>query len=177
MHEDNLEPVQPEPEPEVVFAEGYEVYLKALLKAWGELDQIKETKKQLAYRESKLNETVAALKPLVFKQTWDINMLTLSDAIRFVFSSAKRSLTAVAVRTKLEDLDYNLSQFDNPLATIHTALKRMGDTNELVLVENDDKKKVFEPGPDLKTVAEPESGMPSYSDVMGLLGENTAGEK
>ena len=160
-----------------IFADGYEVYINALIKAWGELDQIKETEKQLAYRKAKLNETVEALKPLVFKQTWDINTLTLSDAIRFVFKSAKRPLSALAVRTKLEDLGYNLEQFDNPLANIHTALKRMGDTDELTLIDKDDKKKMFEPGPELKPIAEPQADVPSYSDVIGMLGENSAGDK
>lgn len=175
MARDNIE--ENPPDPAVEFADGFEVYIDALIKAWNELDQIKETEKQLAYRKSKLNETVAALKPLVFKEAWDINSLTLSDAIRFVFSTAKRPLTAIATRTKLEDLGYNLEQFDNPLANIHTALKRMGDTDELVLVVDDDKKKMFEPGPELKPIAKPENEMPNFADVLGMLGENSAGEK
>lgn len=174
MSEDKLEKTPPDP----VFAEGYEVYIDAFIKAFGELEDIKVKEKELAYRKAKLNETVIALRPLVFKQDWDINTLTLSDAIRFVFNTVKRPLSALDLRTKLEDLDYNLAQFDNPLANIHTALKRMGDTNELYVIEKDDKKKTFEPGPNLKPVPEPAGAeVPSYGDLMGMLGENSTGEK
>ena len=162
--------------PSLEFADGYEGYIDAFVKALHELEEIKTTERNLAYRKAKLNESVTALRPLVFKQAWDINNLTLSDAIRFVFSNAKRHLSAIAVRTKLEDLGYNLDQFDNPLANIHTALKRMGETDELYVIESD-KKKSFEPGPNLKAITEPLTELPSAEDLRGMLGENSAGDK
>jgi hypothetical protein len=145
----------PQITPLVEFVDGCEPYLDALVKAWEELEEIKVKEKEMAYRKAKLNESVSALKPLVFKHTWDINTLGLSDAIRFVFSNTKRALSAIEIRAKLEDLGYSIDGFENPLANIHTAVKRMSDTNELSPVESDGKKKVFESGPELKAIPEP----------------------
>ena len=154
-----------ESKPPIEFVDGYEPYLEALYRSWKELEEIKVKERELAYRKAKLNESVVALRPLVFKHSWDINTLTLSDAIRFVFSTAKRPLTAIGVRTKLEDLGYNLQQFDNPLANIHTALRRMGDTDELSRSGQDEKKKAFEPGPELKPISEPLTDAPSVNEI------------
>jgi hypothetical protein len=151
MTEDKLTQTQPP----VEFVDGCEPYLDALVNAWQELDEIKVKEREMAYRKAKLNESVTALKPLVFKHTWDINTLGLSDAIRFVFSNTKRPLSALDIRAKLEDLGYSLDGFDNPLANIHTAIKRMNETNELSPVDSDGKKKVFESGPELKPIPEP----------------------
>jgi hypothetical protein len=134
------------------FAEGFQAYIDPLLTAWRELDEIEAKEKEFAIRKSRLKATVEALKPLVFKEAWDINSLGLSDAIRFVIQNAGRALSARDIRTKFEDFDYDLSGFDNPLASIHTALKRMAETDELVELGEDGKKKTFTPGPDLKPV-------------------------
>jgi|SRR5262249_29866255 len=169
----------PEP-PSLEFAEGYEVYAEALLSAYKERDQIVETEKQLAFRKAKLNETIEALKPLVFKRTWDINSLGLSDAIRFVFNNSQRHLTASDVRTKLEDLGYDLKQFDNALASIHTALRRMTETQELYFIpdESEGKKKLFEAGPELKPVPEPKTETTNAQEILAALsGSDTDKEK
>ena len=84
------------------FAEGYEPYIDAFVRAFHELEEIKIKEKEFAFRKAQLNDTVAALKPLIFKQSWDINDLTPTDAIRFVFRSAKRPLAAIEVRSKLD---------------------------------------------------------------------------
>jgi len=153
----------------IEWAEGCDLYIDAFINAWNELNEIASKEKEFAYRKAILNDTVTALKPLIFKRTWDINSLTLSDAIRWVFKTAKRSLTALEVRSKLTDLGYNLDQFDNPLANIHTALTRMGDTNELSKIENEGKKKAFEPTPDLKPVPEPELNAGAIAAITGRI--------
>jgi hypothetical protein len=158
------------------FAEGYEVYAQALAKAYRERDEIVETEKQLAYRKTKLNETIDALIPLVFKRVWDINTLGLSDAIRFVFNNARRPLSPLDIRSKLEDLGYNLKQFENPLASIHTALRRMGETDELYPVESEDKKKMFEPGPELKSIPEPKKEINTAALIAAISGLSKSAE-
>jgi hypothetical protein len=69
-------------------------------------------------------------------------------------SGSNRPLSAIEIRSKLTDLGFNLDQFSNPLASIHTALTRMGETNELTLVEKGDEKKKFMPGPEMKSIPE-----------------------
>jgi len=154
---DDKEQKNPRQKPEgPEFAEGFEAYIDPLLKAWNELDEIEAKEKEFAVRKCRLKATVEALKPLVFKETWDINSLSLSDAIRFVISNAGRPLSAMDIRTKLADFDYRLDGFENPLANIHTALKRMAETDELAEYDEDGKKRTFTPGPELKPV-QPES--------------------
>jgi hypothetical protein len=94
----------------------------------------------------------------------DISSLSLADAIRLVIHSTERGITAKEIRGKLDDLGYDLSKHENPLASIHTAAKRMIDTEELIWVDDHNKK--LSAGPELKPV--PEAG-PSI-DVLESLG-------
>jgi hypothetical protein len=144
------------------------LYRAALERAWNELAVIIEQKKQIATREAQLNETVRALTPLVGEWTPDLTELSLSNAVRFVFNGLAigRTLSAMDVRTKLEELGYNLSEYENPLANIHTCMRRMIDSEELTLVETKDNKKQFEAGPELKSVPLPE---PIVKDTEGKL--------
>jgi hypothetical protein len=172
MSEDKEQKTAPET-PEVVFTEDCDLYFDALLNAAKELKEIEEKEKEFAYRKAILNDTITALKPMVFKRAWDINALNLSDAIRFIFKSTKRSLSALEVRSKLTDMGYSLDQFDNPLANIHTALTRMGETNELAKIEGEGKKKTFEPTPELKPIQEPEPSANALANLMALASLGT----
>jgi hypothetical protein len=132
-----------------------DIYWDALKKAVAELEHLRVQKQELAFRMSQLNETVKALWPLVRKDSNNINSYTLTNAVRFVFNGAERTLSVADVRNKLEELGFDLSQYDNPLANIGTAMSRMVEADEIVKVESDDKKKKFEAGPGLKDVPAP----------------------
>jgi hypothetical protein len=120
-----------------------------------ELERIKEEEKNLAIRRAQLQETVRALSPLVFNERLDVNSLSLSNAIRLIFSGTEHLLTPLEVRGKLRDLGFNLEQYENPLANIHTALNRMAESEELTRQDDADQKK-FNAGPALKPVPERE---------------------
>lgn len=136
-------------------------YCEAYLAAYRELEQVKAEELRLAIRKAQLKETLKALVPLALGDDYkvDVNSLTLADALRMVVAGSDRPLNATEFRCKLQDLRYNLDQYENPLASIHTALDRMVETDELVLTKKD-KKKQFEAGPELKSVPELEAPPP-----------------
>jgi hypothetical protein len=149
------------------------VYKDALNRVWTELEAIKEMKKNLGLREAMLNDTLRALLPLVGTWMTDISDYSLSNAVRFIFNglAPDRSLTPIEVRAKLEELGYNLGEHENALASIHTCMRRMTETEELILVTTEDKKKKFEPGPELKSVPEPEGRIATLKDLLGAQRE------
>jgi hypothetical protein len=129
-------------------------YQEALWKAYGEIQEIKRQEADLAIRKSKLRKTVAALYPIVYPSpAEDINSLSLADAIRMIVKNSDTGVPAKEVRNRLFDLGYDLSKYSNPLASIWTAAKRMIDSEELTLTEDEDEKKLA-PGPELKTIPE-----------------------
>ena len=152
-------------------------------RVWTELERIKEQKKQLAIREVQLNESVRALLPLVGAWQVNVNEYSLSNAVRFIFNSLEpgsgRGLTAMEVRSKLEDLGYDLTKYENPLASIHTCVRRMIETEELNLMESseDEKKKKFEPGPELKPVPEVSDGKLGMLSQLWKISEADQGKK
>jgi hypothetical protein len=125
-----------------------DLYRDALLKAWAELEGLKQEERRIILRKAQLTKTCSALFPLVFSDPPDVNALSLPNAIRLVISSADRPLSANDMLTKLEDVGFDMKKFDNPLANILTAMKRMADSEELVLVDGDKKRVVA--GPQLK---------------------------
>lgn len=163
-------------DPTYEFVEGHEPYFDVFVKAYMEVEEITKKERELAYRKAKLNDTMKALRPLIFKEVWDINTLNLSDAIRFVFSSTKRKLSALEVRSKLEDLSYSLDQFDNPLANIHTAIRRMVDTGELFPAEDENKKKTFEASPELKPIPDVNTEMPDMGALKAMISADKQGQ-
>lgn len=135
-------------------SEEYNPYRDALEMALAEFKALQEQERQIAIRKANVKASIKALAPLVNQKSTDVNSLGLADAIRLVFGGTSRTLSPIEVRGKLEDLGFNLSNFENPLASIHTALNRMVDTNELVSSKSEDNKKRVGAGPELKPVPE-----------------------
>ena len=129
-------------------------FCAAYLGAKQELERLTEEEKRITVRKAQLHETMKALAPLFCPELLpEIKSMSLADAIRLVIKNAQRPVSTLEIRSKLKDWGYDLSQHENPLASIHTALKRMEATEELSLVEEDgSEKKKFEPGPQLKAV-------------------------
>jgi hypothetical protein len=130
------------------------IFSDALDAAVAELAELEEQERNIISRKADLRQTVNALWPVVFKQQLtDINTLSLPDAMRLVMRSAGRPLNANDYRTKLTDLGFDLSKFDNPMVNIQTAMKRMVDSEEMYWVEGETKRVL--PGEKLKPVPEP----------------------
>jgi hypothetical protein len=131
-----------------------DIFGEALNAALDELVELETQERNIASRKADLRQTVSALWPVVVKQPLtDINTLSLPDAMRLVLRSAGRALNAHDYRAKLLDLGFELSKFDNPMANIQTAMKRMVDSGEMCWVEGEAKKVL--PGEKLKPVEEP----------------------
>jgi hypothetical protein len=161
---DKTESGEPQPQPQIddkaIFALAYVAALK-------KLDELTEEEKRIAVQKAQLRETMKALGPLFNPKKADISSLTLSNAIRLVINSTGRPISALEIRGKLKDWGYNLDKFENPMASIHTALSRMEEADELTKSKDErGKKKKFEPGPELKPV--PEAVFPQTMTALGF---------
>jgi hypothetical protein len=129
-------------------------YQKALAQMSGELEEIKKQESQLAIRKARLIESFDSLLPLAFPDEIEVevNSLTLADAIRLAVRSAARPLHVREIRSRLDDMGFGtVRKFKNPMASVHTAVNRMIDSQELVYITDPhDGAKVIEGGPFLK---------------------------
>ncbi len=62
-----------------------------------------------------------------------------TDAVRRLLRSSDEALTPVELRAKLPDAGFSLTDYSNPLASIHTILKRLVKTGEARMVLKGDK--------------------------------------
>ncbi len=150
-------------------------YQEALRAAWIELSQIQEEEKNLLVKKARLKQTCEALWPLAYPDVVypDINSLSLADAIRLMVQSCnERVITVKEIRGKLQDIGFDLSKYKNPLASIHTAATRMVESEELTWVDDDGNK--LTAGEKMKPVLTAE---PDTAALLGMMGENSAGEK
>jgi hypothetical protein len=152
-------------------------YRSALDKAVSDLAELNKKEHEIMVRKAQLRETVKALRALCGDLP-DVNSLNLSDAIRLVFSGASEPMTAIEVRTKLQELGYEVTKLNNPLAHIHTAIKRMVDAEEILWHgEDEDMKKLFEPGEKLKTPALESLGLTLNDTISEIQGLSSEGKK
>jgi hypothetical protein len=150
------------------------LYSDALFAAYSELSQLSEQEREIGIRKAQLRESVKALTPLVYGNAVDINALSLPDAMRLVFRSAGRALSANDFRTKLQDFGFDLEKYSNPLANIITAMNRMVESDEMEWVKGTATKTVT-PGPNLKSLPELEP-LPEPPVGLTKLIEFTEGE-
>jgi hypothetical protein len=151
-------------------------YQTALFAAWEELEKLKEQERQITLRKAQVQQTVSALWLLVFPENEDINNLSLPNAIRMIMRGTQRALKAIEVKSKLEDMGFDMSKFENPMANVSTALRRMVDAEELIYVEDEDQKKKVAPGPELKSVPETATTPANLNALATLYGIKPPGE-
>ena len=128
-------------------------YKLALDKAIADLDALTTKEREIALRKAQLRETIKALSALCGKLP-DISAFSLSDAIRLVICGANEGLSPIEIRGKLTEMEYDLSKYKNPPASIHTALNRMVETEEIVHISDEDEK--VEAGENMKSPVLPE---------------------
>ena len=54
----------------------------------------------------------------------------LTEACRMVLQNATAPLTALGIRDRLESIGFDLDRYANPLAAVHTTLKRLAEAGE-----------------------------------------------
>lgn len=132
-------------------------YRIALWKAVDELGDLQRQEQELTVRKARIKQTIDALWSLAYPgEPEDVSSMTLANAIRLIINSTGRAVTVKEIRSRLNDIGFDLSKYGNPLASIHTAASRMIATEELVYVEDEDEKKLAA-GPELKPVPPPET--------------------
>jgi aspartokinase len=73
-----------------------------------------------------LRQTIAAIAPLVNESAPS----GLTDAIRAILAKAGEPLSASDIRDRLADMGFDMKSYSNPLATIHTILRRLTESDE-----------------------------------------------
>ena len=113
-------------------------YKAALKKARSDWNELVKKEREIAVRKAQLKGTIRALYALCSSLP-DINALSLSDAIRLMIKGTNGGLSALGIRDKLEEMGFDLTKFKNPLASIHTAIGRMTQLGEFVVLREGDK--------------------------------------
>jgi hypothetical protein len=120
----------------------------------GILEKLKEAIKTRAEAEKEIAEYTNALRALAKviedKEAGDQYLASLdelsgkfgfADAIRFVLGPAQKPLTTTAIRSLIQiSKKMDLSAYSNPMASIHTTLRRMVESGEVEVVIIDGEK-------------------------------------
>ena len=105
-------------------------YRRALDAAVREYETLAAERTALDARISQLQHSIAALTKLCgFEPTVPLG---LTDACRLVLRNSPLPLTALEVRDRLASIGIDLTKYSNPLASIHTILRRMRESGEIV---------------------------------------------
>ncbi|HET9384334.1 MAG TPA: hypothetical protein VFO67_04240 [Gemmatimonadales bacterium] len=104
-------------------------YRRALEAAAREYETLGAERQHIDKRLSELAQTIATLSRLCGLTPtvpWG-----LTDACRTVLRNAGAPMTPSDVRDRLQGIGYDLASYSNPLAAIHTTLKRLAEAEEL----------------------------------------------
>jgi hypothetical protein len=115
-------------------------YRRALDTAVRELEQALAQRQTLDGRIAQLKQTVGTLNKLCgYEPTvpW-----SLTDACRTVLRSAAAPLTAVQIRERFETIGLDTTRYANALSAIHTVLKRLEETGEIIPSRDDESTRV-----------------------------------
>lgn len=108
-------------------------YRVALDAAIREYEALGARRRAIDERLAQLAQTIGTLNRLcgfVSTVQWG-----LTDACRVVLKGARRPMTPVDVRDRLDAIGFDLSKYSNSLAAIHTILKRLHESGEVLFVE------------------------------------------
>ncbi len=116
-------------------------YKRALAAAIGEYDRLKEEREAIETRLAQLRQIIGALGPLCRLPRHDA--LGLTDACRSVLRATYGPLTPVDVKAGLQTMGLDLSAHSNPLASIHSVLKRLARSGEILQLKDRRRKAVY----------------------------------
>jgi len=118
-----------------------DAYRAALDAAVKEYERLIGQRSSLDGRIGQLQQTIGMLTKLCgLSPTVPMG---LTDACRLALRSARAPMTAIQVRERLEAIGvFDSSKYANPLAVIHTTLKRLDEAGEAMATELDDSNRV-----------------------------------
>ena len=111
-------------------------YRRALDAALREYETLSAERATLDDRLAQLRHSIAALTKLCGYEP--SVPLGLTDACRLVLRNAVTPLTALEVRDRLAAIGIDLDKYSNPLASIHTVLKRLHEGGEIAERDRDE---------------------------------------
>ena len=109
-------------------------YRQALDAAIREYEALGAQRREIDERLEQLAQTIGTLNRLcgfVCTVQWG-----LTDACRVVLKNAGRAMTPIEVRDRLEAIGFDLGRYTNSLAAVHTVLKRLNQSQEVLFVEH-----------------------------------------
>ena len=119
-----------------------ETYRQALEEAIREYERLSQKRARIDERLAQLLQTMGSLSRLCRLEP--TVRFGLTDACRMVLKSAGHPLTAAEVKAKLESIGFDASRYANPLACIHTVLRRLRRSGEVRLVPRPEGKPAFD---------------------------------
>jgi hypothetical protein len=127
-----------------------EHYRQALDAAIREYETLGAQRREIDARLEQLAQTIATLNRLcgfVSTVQWG-----LTDACRVVLKNAGRAMTPMEVRDRLDSIGFDLAKYTNSLAAVHTVLKRLHDSQEVLFVKHPTGKFACEWRPSVRPV-------------------------
>ena len=107
-----------------------EDYRRALESAVAEYQTLAAERTHLDARIAQLQHSIAALTKLCgFEPTVSFG---LTDACRLVLRNSPTPLTTMELRDRLTSIGVDLARYSNPLASIHTVIKRLRASKEVL---------------------------------------------
>jgi hypothetical protein len=131
-------------------------YAKVIDQALSDLENLIRERNRMDMEIVKLRETVRALSTMVRESEEQINRRSailgwaslntpnLTDSVRAALRGAgEQGMTAIETRDKLQSAGFDFSGFSNPLASVHTTLKRLIGHKEATYGNDRDGRPVY----------------------------------
>jgi hypothetical protein len=135
-------------------------YFRALEQAIEEYERLKRQREEIETRLAQLRQTITALAPLCRRDSaHHLDEIGLTDACRSVLRASLGPLPPVEVKHRLAATGVDLSGYSNPMASIHTILKRLAAAGEVRRVTTAGKTAYWWKRPVVPLVL-PEGGTP-----------------
>lgn len=128
-----------------------ESYRQALEQAIREYEHLSKERARIDERLAQLIQTMGSLSRLC-RLTPSVQ-LGLTDACRVVLKSAARPLSAAEIRERLAFIGFDVCRYANPLASIHTVLRRLCRSGEAAFTPRASDRPAFAWKPPVRIIA------------------------
>jgi hypothetical protein len=109
--------------------------------AMAELEMLLRQRAECDRRIEALQKAVKILEP-IYRQTGTATAsvelllrssdLGLTDRVRAILQASERPLSPTQVRERVQDSGLDLSEYSNPLATVHSVLRRLVEAQQVI---------------------------------------------
>jgi hypothetical protein len=134
----------------VPMADSLDPYRQQIGRALRDLMQCVKQRREIDQQMSKLRNLIIANANLlpeaeraVFIQQANESFAGFTDSIREIFRTHVNGLTPIQVRDKLLELGFDLNSQSNPMASIHTVIRRLESAGEIEERRSPEGEKTF----------------------------------